>query len=502
MKANSQESTPCSLYTATQARELDRIAIADAGIPGYTLMSRAGEACWEALQSRWPAARSLLVLCGTGNNGGDGFIVARLALAADWRVRVLLLGEAERLQGDALTAHSDFVSMGGQVSPFTTAASLDADVLVDAMLGTGVDRPLTGDWQLAVERVNQSSLPVLAVDLPTGLQADTGVVTGSAVHADMTVTFIARKAGLYTGAGPDYAGDIRFADLDVPEAVYQRVPPAAQLFRQALLGPLGAARVRTAHKGQHGHVLVIGGGEGMAGAARLAGEAALRSGAGLVSLATHPAHAAFVASACPELMCRGVADAQQLKPLIQSADVLVVGPGLGQSAWAQSLLAVVLEASQPRVVDADALNLLASAPAQCENQVLTPHPGEAARLLGLNTVAIQQDRFAAAQAISQQYGGATVLKGAGTVIHVDGKLPAVCAAGNPGMATAGMGDVLTGVIAALIAQGMDVSTAAVAGVCVHACAGDAAALQGERGMMASDVIAALRAVLNTPGHAA
>jgi hydroxyethylthiazole kinase-like uncharacterized protein yjeF len=502
MKANSQESTPCSLYTAAQARELDRIVIADAGIPGYTLMSRAGEACWEVVQSRWPAARSLLLLCGTGNNGGDGFIVARLALAANWRVQVLLLGEAERLQGDALTAHSDFVSMGGQVSPFTTAASLDADVLVDAMLGTGVDRPLAGDWQLAVERVNQSPLPVLAVDLPTGLQADTGVVTGSAVHADMTVTFIGRKAGLYTGAGPDYAGDIRFADLDVPEAVYQRVPPTAQLFRQASLGPLGAARVRTAHKGQHGHVLVIGGGEGMAGAARLAGEAALRSGAGLVSLATHPAHAAFVASACPELMCRGVASAQQLKPLIKSADVLVVGPGLGQSVWAQSLLAVVLEASQPRVVDADALNLLASAPAKCENQVLTPHPGEAARLLGLNTVAIQQDRFAAAQAISQQYGGATVLKGAGTVIHVDGKLPAVCAAGNPGMATAGMGDVLSGVIAALIAQGMDVSTAAVAGVCVHACAGDAAALQGERGMMASDVIAALRAVLNTPGHSA
>jgi hydroxyethylthiazole kinase-like uncharacterized protein yjeF len=502
MEANSQASTPCSLYTAAQARELDRIAIAEAGIPGYTLMSRAGEACWEALQSRWPAARALLVLCGTGNNGGDGFIVARLALAANWRVQVLQLGDAARLQGDALTAYSDFVSLGGQVSPFTTAASMEADVLVDAMLGTGVDRPLTGDWQLAVERVNQSSLPVLAVDLPTGLQADTGAVTGAAVHADMTVTFIGRKAGLYTGAGPDYAGDIRFADLEVPEAVYQRVTPAAQLFRQAAPGLLVGARARTAHKGQQGHVLVIGGGEGMGGAARLAGEAALRSGAGLVSLATHPAHAAFVASACPELMCRGVASAQQLKPLMQSADVLVVGPGLGQSGWAQSLLAVVLGASQPRVVDADALNLLANAAAKCENQVLTPHPGEAARLLGLNTVAIQRDRFAAAQAISLQYGGVTVLKGAGTVIHVEGKPPAVCAAGNPGMATAGMGDVLTGVIAALIAQGMDVHTAAVAGVCVHACAGDAAAVQGERGMMARDVIAALRAVLNTPGHSA
>ena len=490
---------PSPLYTAAQVRELDRMAIGEAGIPGYTLMSRAGEACWEALQARWPQVHSLLVLCGTGNNGGDGFVVARLALAANRHVRVLQLGESERLQGDALTAYADFVAAGGQVSPFTVDASLEADIIVDAMLGTGVDRPLAGDWRLAVERVNRSASPVLAVDLPTGLQSDTGAVSGAAIRADMTVTFIGRKAGLYTGGGPDCAGETRFADLGVPGTVYQQVPAAAQLVRQAALGPLAGPRSRTAHKGQHGHVLVIGGGEGMAGAARLAGEGALRSGAGLVSLATHPDHAAFAGATCPELICHAVATAQELRALIKSASVLLVGPGLGRSTWAKSLLAAVLEASQPLVIDADALNLLASAPARRTNQVLTPHPGEAARLLHQDTATIQRDRFAAAQAITQQYGGTTVLKGAGSVIYADGQLPVICAAGNPGMATAGTGDVLAGVIAALIAQGMETSAAAVAGVCAHACAGDAAAAQGERGMLARDVIAELRGVLNRQG---
>jgi NAD(P)H-hydrate epimerase len=202
------------------------------------------------------------------------------------------------------------------------------------------------------------------------------------------------------------------------------------------------------------------------------------------------------------LICHAVATAQELRALIKSASVLLVGPGLGRSTWAQSLLAAVLEASQPLVIDADALNLLASAPARRTNQVLTPHPGEAARLLRQDTATIQRDRFAAAQAITHQYGGTTVLKGAGSVIYADGQLPVVCAAGNPGMATAGMGDVLAGVIAALIAQGMDTSAAAVAGVCVHACAGDAAAAQGERGMLARDVIAELRGVLNRQGPSA
>jgi len=493
---------PLPLYSAAQVRELDRTATEAVGIPGYTLMSRAGERCWACLRDCWPAARSIAVLCGTGNNGGDGFVVARLALAAGWQVAVLQLGAADRIRGDARTAREACIAAGGRVAAFTPDALEGVDVIVDALLGTGLGKPPEGDWRTAIEAVNAAEAPVLAVDIPSGLHADTGAVAGVAVRADRTVTFIGRKPGLYTGQGPDYAGAVTFSDLGVPRVVYQRVAPVAQLQGWPLPGVLDRPRQRTAHKGQHGHVLVIGGDHGMAGAVRLAGEAALRSGAGLVSLATRPEHAALLAAACPELMSHGVARAGDLQPLLRRATVIVIGPGLGRSAWAQSLLAMVLEARQPRVIDADALNLLAGAPNSVAHQVLTPHPGEAARLLGMSAAAVQADRFAATQAIADRYGGSVVLKGAGTVVSRGKQSPAVCAAGNPGMATAGMGDVLSGVIAGLLAQGLEPPLAALAGVCLHGAAGDRAAAGGERGMTAGDVIAELRGLLNNTGPVA
>lgn len=485
-----------SLYTAAQVRELDRLAIEHAGIPGYTLMTRAAEACWAVLRVHWPDVRSVTVFCGAGNNGGDGFIIARLALEKHWQVQLYQLGDPARMQTDARQARAAFVSAGGQVQPYTPNAPLAGEVIVDALLGTGVDRPLEGLWRTVIDGINAAAIPVLAVDIPSGLQADSGVVAGAAIQAQQTVTFIGRKAGLYTGVAADYCGDISFADLGVPAGILRQVPVAATLVRQPDLGPVATPRLRSAHKGHFGHVLVIGGDHGMTGAARLAAEAALRSGAGRVSVATRPEHAALIAAACPELMCHGVASAQQLRPLIRSASVLVIGPGLGRSAWARALLSTVLETSRPRVIDADALNLLAGDAVRFDWQVLTPHPGEAARLLDQTVVDVQTDRFAAARAISRQYGGTAVLKGAGSIIQPAAGIPRVCAAGNPGMATAGSGDVLTGVIAALIAQGMTVDAAAATGVCVHACAGDIAARGGERGLTARDVIASLRKVLN------
>jgi len=490
-------SGPRPLYNAAQVRELDRTAIEAVGIPGYTLMTRAGEGCWACLRTGWPTVRAIAVVCGTGNNGGDGFVIARLALAAGLRVVVLQLGAADRIRGDALLAREAYVAAGGVIAAFTPGALEGVDVIVDALLGTGLGRPPEGEWCAAIEAINQTPAPVLAVDIPSGLQADTGAVAGVAVRAARTVTFIGRKAGLYTGQGPDYAGEVIFSDLELPREVYQRVVPMAQLQSWPLPGVLDRPRLRTAHKGQHGHVLVIGGDYGMAGAVRLAGEAALRTGAGLVTLATRPEHAAVLAAACPELMSHGVTGVLDLKPLLLRATVVVIGPGLGQSAWARSLLAAVLEAGQPRVIDADALNLLAGEPVRADYQVLTPHPGEAGRLLGITAAAVQADRFTAAQAISDRYGGTAVLKGAGTVVSSSGQLPSVCTAGNPGMATAGMGDVLSGVIAGLLGQGLDPPAAAVAGVCLHGCAGDRAVATGERGMTARDVIAELRAVLNT-----
>jgi NAD(P)H-hydrate epimerase len=435
-------------------------------------------------------------LCGTGNNGGDGFVVARLALAAGLQVQLLQLGDAARIRGDAAKARADFLAAGGQVADFGQA-SLDApDVIVDAMLGTGLERPLAGAWLDAALAANASAGPVLAVDIPSGLLADSGHVPGEAVRANVTVTFIGRKQGLFTGTGPDYTGEVCFDDLGVSPAINARIPASATLHTVPALAGLGGPRRRAAHKGDFGSVLVVGGGAGMAGAARLAGEAALRSGAGLVSLATHPHHAALIAASCPELISHAVADARDLRPLLERAGVVVIGPGLGKSGWAKSLLACVLDTVLPLVVDADALNLLAVQGGRRDNWVLTPHPGEAGRLLRQPTAAVQADRFAAVRAIQDRHAGSVVLKGAGSIVCSGDGPFAVCAAGNPGMATAGMGDVLSGVIGGLLAQGMSLAEATLAGVCLHACAGDRAALGGERGLLARDVIAELRPLLN------
>ena len=487
------------LYTADQVRELDRLAIEEAGIPGYTLMTRAGEACWQVLRDNWPAARRVCVFCGTGNNGGDGYVVARLALAAGLQVQLLQLGDETLIQGDAHLARQDYLAAGGQVTSFAGALPDAVDVIVDAMLGTGLTRPLGGVWLDAALAINAGGCPVLAVDVPTGLLADSGHVPGDAVRANVTVAFIGRKQGLYTGLGPDHAGAVCCDDLGVPAAVRDRIPAAAMLHAGPSLAGLGGPRRRAAHKGDYGHVLVIGGGPGMGGAVRLAGEAALRTGAGLVSLATHPRHAAVIAAHCPELISHPLADARQLRSLLARAGVIVIGPGLGKSGWAKTLLACALEAPQPLVVDADALNLLAADVLRRDNWILTPHPGEAGRLLQQTTAAVQADRFAAVRAIRDRYAGCVVLKGAGSLICSDTGPVAVCAAGNPGMATAGMGDVLSGVIGGLLAQGLALADAALAGVCLHACAGDRAAQQGERGLLARDVIAELRPLLNPAG---
>jgi hydroxyethylthiazole kinase-like uncharacterized protein yjeF len=484
------------LYTAAQVRELDHLAIEEAGIPGYTLMTRAGAACWQVLRDNWPDARRVSVVCGTGNNGGDGYVVARLAQAAGLQVQLLQLGDVARIHGDAARARQDFLVAGGQVAAFGQA-NLDApDVIVDAMLGTGLERPLAGEWLDAALAVNASACPVLAIDIPSGLLADSGHVPGEAVRANVTVTFIGRKQGLFTGLGPDYTGEVCFDDLGIPAAVSERVAASAKLHTGPSLAGLGGPRRRAAHKGDFGHVLVVGGGPGMAGAARLAGEAALRSGAGLVSLATHPQHASVIAASCPELISHAVAGARDLRPLLGRAGVVVIGPGLGRSGWAKSLLACVLDTALSLVVDADALNLLAAEGARRDNWILTPHPGEAGRLLRQTTAAVQVDRFAAARALQDQHAGSVILKGAGSIVCSDSGPLAVCAAGNPGMATAGMGDVLSGVIGGLLAQGLSLADAALAGVCLHAAAGDRAALGGERGLLARDVIAELRPLLN------
>ena len=484
------------LYTAEQMRALDRAAMSALAIPGYTLMTRAAAAALRALRAHWPRAWKIAVLCGAGNNAGDGYVLARLALAAGLDVTVLYLTAPEQLQGDARTAWQEARAAGVPIRTFTPSGLNTAEVIVDALLGTGLTRPLAADWVAAVQAVNAARVPVLALDIPSGLSADSGAVLGAAVRADLTVTFIAAKFGLFTGAGPDHAGKVELADLAVPEAVLQTQPPCAwRIGADGLADALPAPRLPSAHKGSFGTVLVIGGQPGMSGAVRLAAEAAARVGAGRVLVATHPAHAAVLNSGRPELMCHGIEASAELHDLIEQADVLAVGPGLGQGAWAQALMKPLWDCPRPLLLDADALNLLALAPRRRDDWILTPHPGEAARLLGADTHSVQNDRRAAVLTLQEKYGGVVVLKGAGSLI-ADGGRVRLASAGNPGMASAGMGDVLTGVIAAMLAQGLPAAEAAAVGVVLHGCAGDSAAAEGERGLLAGDLFAELRRWVN------
>jgi NAD(P)H-hydrate epimerase len=374
------------------------------------------------------------------------------------------------------------------------------DLIIDGVFGTGLERDVAGRWREALEAVNGHKAPVLALDIPSGLHSDTGRIMGEAVRAEATISFIGLKQGMFTGDGPTCCGDIHFDALAVPAVIYSGEIPSARRLDWAQQSTSLSPRPRSAHKGDFGHLLVVGGSKGFSGAARLAGEAGARTGAGLVSLATHPGHAALLDVTCPELMCRGVESADDLGPLLERADTIAIGPGLAQTDWSKTLLESVLETEKPLVADADALNLLAGAPRRRKNWVLTPHPGEAARMLGCETRDIMSDRFNAAARLQERYGGVTVLKGAGTlVMNGSSRPPGVCSDGNPGMASGGMGDTLTGIIGGLMVQGFSPDSAAEMGVCLHAAAADAAARNGERGLMAGDLLPEIRRLVNPEG---
>ncbi|HET6631581.1 MAG TPA: NAD(P)H-hydrate dehydratase [Rhodanobacteraceae bacterium] len=484
--------TPATaLYTVAQTRAIDAWAISNAGIPGATLMLRASAGALAVLRQRWPAARRIVVLCGLGNNGGDGFLLATQARSQGLDARVVALPGESR--GDAVAARRGFLDGGGELVAAARDASLPAaDVYVDALFGSGLSRPLEGLPAVLVERLNAGAVPVLSLDVPSGLDADRGACTGPAVCAAATACFVAWKRGLFTGLGTQCCGETSLHTLQVPAAAYDAQRADAELLQVAALPPRGA----DSHKGLYGHVLAIGGDRGMSGALRLCTEAALRCGAGLVSAATC-ADGAVLAAGRPELMIHEVAGEAELQPLLERSSVLALGPGLGQGDWGRTLWRAALAAGKPIVVDADGLNLLAAHPRTLPRAaVLTPHPGEAARLLGCSTGAVQADRFSAVRELASRFGVVAVLKGSGSLVAAPDGRVAVCPWGNPGMASGGMGDLLTGVIAALMAQRLEPWDAACLGVGLHARAGDVAARTGQRGLLASDLLEPLRCLLN------
>ena len=488
---------PHDLYTAEQTRKLDRIVIEQHNVSTAKLMARAGAAALSTIKNTWKQAERILVICGTGNNGGDGFELARQALAADYRVSVLQVGDESLMSAETQAARDALITAGIEIQHFNEKLP-STDVIVDALFGNGLDREVTGDYKTVIESINKTKrIPVLSLDIPSGLHADTGSAFGIAVKATITLSFIGLNKGLFTGEGPNFCGTVCFDSLQIPSAIYKEFTPIARRVSLERDGARLAPRERTGHKGLYGHLLIMGGDHGMPGAARVAAEAGARVGAGLISIATRTVHSPMLNQARPELMCYGIEEESDLDPLIQRANSLTVGPGLGQEAWGEMLFKKAIESNLPMVVDADALNMLSKNPQRYDNWILTPHPGEAARLLDCTSAEIQADRFSAVNELQKRYGGIAVLKGSGTLIY-NGETPTRLSTwGNPGMGSGGMGDVLAGVIGGLLAQGFPLMEAACVGVTLHGMAADKAAEQdGERGMLAMDLIPHLRHLSN------
>jgi hydroxyethylthiazole kinase-like uncharacterized protein yjeF len=494
------------LLTSPQMRALDKHAIDEIGIPGMVLMENAARAVVEEIEERFEDVEFLTVavVCGPGNNGGDGFAIARHLHLRGADVDVFLVCDPAELKGDALTNYKLLEPIGLDVIAWNEHEEValdDYDLVIDALFGTGTVRKPEGKYLQAVEAINDSPAFVIAVDVPSGVDATTGEVPGAAVFADVTVTFQCAKSGLVLPPGRDYVGDLVVAPISIPEkedilaAAPFGLPEDEDVFERLPVRP------RDAHKGDFGNVLVIAGSRGMSGAARLVGMAALRTGAGLVKVAVPESIRAEVAAYHPEIMTIALPETADgtiaaaamdtLKSYAEWADVIAVGPGFGQHEETARFLDAFLSIGKPLVIDADALNLIAAhklLPKIPADTVITPHPGEFDRLAGKKHASFQ-DRAQAARDFAEKHHLSLLLKGAPTLCFDSNGFGMVNPTGNPGLATAGSGDVLTGIVAALRAQGLNSHASAWVGAYLHGRAADLAVEDvGEASLVAGDVI--------------
>ena len=454
-------------------------------------MRRAGRFAADTLCARWAGTNKVGVWCGSGNNAGDGYVLAGILHNRGIKVGIRQVGNVSKLSADANVARQ---WMHEQGVDFSDDQCEDEDVVVDALLGTGMSGELRQDYVEAVNCINAASGHVLALDIPTGIQAGTGgVLTNQPVRADVTTTFVGRKIGLYTGAGVDHAGQVVYSDLDVPQEVHEQVQ-GIKIIPTCDAESALPRRTKGTHKNRLGHVLIVGGNLHTGGAAILSAEGALRTGAGLISVVTHAEHVGPILARLPEVMAAEFQLGDDISQFFDRADVVVVGPGLGQDGWGRELLAQTLVSVKPIIMDADALNLLGKQSVDLPSDViLTPHPGEAARLLKVDANDVAQDRLRAVREISDRFKATVVLKGAGSIVARNGEIHGICDQANPALATAGSGDVLAGIIGACRAQLNDDLNAASLGVWLHVQAGIRAAQLAEgRAVAASDIAKAIR----------
>ncbi len=483
------------LYTPETVYQLDKAAVVKDGYSEIELMGRAGECVWQAITQRWPQLSRITVFAGSGNNGGDAFVVALCARRQRVEVQLLVQGDLSR-QSPTAQHYRELWEQGGGECEAWQEQEIDGDLIVDGLLGIGLQRELDTHWQKLVTRINQSKVPCVAIDIPSGLNGWSGMPQPVAIEAQLTVTFIGAKTGQFLADGPDYCGELLFEDLGVSTRVHAAATAALEVIESCRLP---VARKRNSHKNHYGHLLVVGGDQGMSGAVALASLAALRSGAGLVTALVHPDCRANLAG-FPEIMVLGW-DALEAK--LAEASVIVVGPGMGRGEAAQECQRILAAATQPMVIDASALESGFLKSLTSKDLVITPHPGEAAALLQTSTSEIQGDRLDSCARLVDTFSATTVLKGSGTLVAQPGTSPmAINTRGHAGMASAGMGDVLSGIIAAYLGQGLTPFEAARTAVYVHAlCAERYCAQNDQSGLIASDVIDAIPAVVKELRHA-
>ncbi len=485
------------IYSTSEIRKGEKVAAKTLGISMYELMERAGKAVFQLITDKYSTAQRLLVVCGTGNNGGDGYIVAKLAKLYGYEVILWHVDDSNKVTGDALIAQQSWLNEGGEILPPNECLPEKLDLIIDGMLGTGLSGNVRPQFADIITKINKHSAPVISIDVPSGICADTGMNLGIAIEASLTITFIGLKRGLVSGAGKNFTGSLFCDCLGTKDYFRNYINTKYRLINHKIVKDVFPQRKPNCHKGNFGRVLLVGGSLGMGGAIILASAACARTGAGLTKVVTFKENALSLMASYPEIMTEPyIGNKHLMLESIKWPDTLVLGPGLGMLKWGRELFHIFGKLKLPKVFDADALNFLATQPHQDHLRIITPHPGEAAKLLDCSVIEVEKNRFKATRDLYEKYGGVIILKGSGTIVY-NGDTYWVCNQGNPGMATGGMGDVLSGIIGSLLGQKLCLTDAACLGVWLHSNAADQSAQQnGQIGTLASDIFPYIRQLLN------
>lgn len=483
-----------AIYSVKQTRQIEEYLITKCQIPEFELMFQAGKAVFNILQSELSDIEKqypIFILCGSGNNGGDGYIAAALANAAGFQVTCLEIGDFSKQTNTAKKAKKFAEEKQTYIKEYNDDNFPEKSIIIDAILGIGIKGVVREEQAKIITKINHSQAFIIAIDNPSGLDCDSGEILGIAVKAHLTITFLARKQGLYLNYGNSHSGKIIFSNLNAKyDDFLHNLSPQYHILEENDLSKIIPPRELNSHKGNFGNIVIIGGDYNMGGAVIMAAEAACRSGAGKVTILTQKEHISAIISRLPNVMTASFESKEYLEQIKQNKTLIAIGPGLGQSDWSKTLFDFFMASDVPKIIDADALNLLSKSTKKynLQNAIITPHPKEAARLLEISVEEVQNNRQKTVQDLFNKYGAIIILKGSNSLIYNGDGNFYVCPYGNPAMAVAGMGDILTGFITGFATQNITLTEATILGVYYHALKADKICkTQGEIGLLPMDM---------------